>query len=132
VPRPRDGECAAPGFDVELALLIGPDADISDRELEAGWRAVGDRLCEEHANAGWRPWGWWAFTAREPMPNSRDGEVLRLAELEELTDVELAALAERAHEARLRVNTDRERLADSKSIDAPSIALWEQVKALAA
>jgi hypothetical protein len=62
------------------------------------------------------------------MPLKGDEETLRLAELRELTAGELAALRERATEAKLRVGTDRERLADGRSVDARAVELWDAVR----
>ena len=89
-----------------LALLIGPVrggpyGDPPDDVLELLWRRDRDRLLTDSGRVGARPWGWWRFEAREPRPSGAD-EAVRLAELGELTVEELAAMAERANEARLR------------------------------
>jgi hypothetical protein len=54
--------------------------------------------------------GWWVFEAGEDKPRGFDAEALRLAELGELRPDELAAVRERANEARLRVGTAAERI----------------------
>lgn len=127
----RIARTVALGSDVHLALAIGPtEGDgLTLEDLRIGWRYHGDGVCAEHRSCA-RPWGWWQFEAGEEMPLKRDEETLRLAELGELTDAELAALRERATEAKLRVGTDRERLADGRSVDAPTVDLWEAVRAL--
>ena len=131
-------------FDLHLALVIGPveGDDLSVDDLAVAWVHHRDTVMEEYVGPRCtRPWGFWRFELGEEPPrptwnsdarklDNPHAETLRLAEVGELTDAELAALRERANEARLRVGTDRERLADSKSVDAPSIELWEQVREL--
>jgi hypothetical protein len=55
---------------------------------------------------------------------------LRLAELSRLTDGELAALQERANEARLRIGTSREVLSNGDSLDRRAVELFEAVRAV--
>ena len=98
--------------DVVWPLLIGPtDRDpFTFEDLEVAWRHHRDELLRRHAGRdGRRPWGWWEFEAGEEQPRG-DDETVRLAELGELTDAELAALHERATEAGLRIGTPAERL----------------------
>lgn len=93
-------------FDVHLALLIGRvEGDgLSDEDLRLAWHYHRGKLVDEYSGPlGSRPWGWWAFEAGEEMP-CREVEPLRLAELGELRPEEVAALRERANEARLRVD----------------------------
>lgn len=126
-------------LDLELGLLIGPtEGDGLDHEdYELGWHYHAARILEEYVGpAATRPWGWWAFKADEPMPDGREGEAVRLAELGELDDAELAALRERANEARLRIGTDRERVSGGSlktpgaySVDGREVELWEAVEA---
>jgi len=125
MPRPRRsaGKRVEFGFDLHLELTIGPSTH-SLEELELGWRCHGNEVMEDYVGPpGTRPWGWWAFEAGEELPRerwnseagrleNRGAETVRLAELGELTDSELAALRERANEARLRIGTPREVLSD--------------------
>jgi hypothetical protein len=50
---------------------------------------------------------------------------VRLAQLGQVDVDELAALRERAHEAKLRVGTGRERLSDGVSLDARNVDFHE-------
>jgi hypothetical protein len=84
-----------------------------------------------------RPWAWWVFDRGEEKPRSQVAEAVRLAELGQLTDDELAVLRERADEARLRVGTARERVSGGSltspgaiSMDQEAIALFEAVRAV--
>ena len=75
--------------DVWILLLCGPmrghewPPEVM-AEMEAGWRAHRDKIMEEygdrHGDRLSRPWGWWVFEAKEPMPDHGE-EVARLAEL---------------------------------------------------
>ena len=107
--RDEDRADGRVGLRLHLALAIGPTEGDGLPSMICG--SAGDTTetgcCAEHRSCA-RPWGWWAFEAGEEMPLKRDEETLRLAEFGELTDVELAALRERANEAKLRVGTDRE------------------------
>jgi hypothetical protein len=88
---------------VWLDLVLGPPGKYTDAELEAGWAAYGDEIMENWKAGGppSRPWGYWVFELGEEMP-AYDDETVRLAELGELTDFEVAALAEDANEAKAR------------------------------
>jgi hypothetical protein len=96
-------------FDLELDLLIGSRGEFTEAEPERGWRVDGRELTEgARARSGcWRPWGWWRFEAGREEP-CRAEEVVYLAECGELTDAEVAAIAERANEARIRIGTPAE------------------------
>jgi len=117
-----------PSPHTELELLIGAASDVSGRELEVAWASVGHRLMEEHAQVGWRPWGWWVFEAGEDQPPDKESEAVRLAELAVLTADEVAALAERANEARMGHGTPRERISDGDSVDLAAVELFEAVE----
>ena len=54
-----------------------------------------------------------------------------MAELGELRADELAALRERANEAKLRIGTTRERSSDGVSMDARVVELFETVRTAA-
>ena len=83
--RPHHADDAPPLEDVWIALLCGPmrghewEPEVM-AEMEAGWRAHRDRIMEEWGDRPSRPWGWWRFEIREPMPD-REDEAARLAEL---------------------------------------------------
>jgi hypothetical protein len=120
--------------DVRLVLTVGPPGPgaVDDDDLRAGWELFGADLV---AGAGdcQRPWGYWTFELGEGQPRNPADAVVRLAELGELTSGELAALEERANEARLRVGTGRELLSGGNaksgvSLDAAAVALWERVR----
>jgi hypothetical protein len=137
--------------DLRLALLLGPvrDDGLADADLELGWRYYGGQIMREDVGpAGTRPWGWWRFVAGEERPRRiwnpetrrSEGiaaEAVRLAELGELRDDELAALRERANEARPRIGTPHERIAGGSlkrspraySVDARAVELLEAVEA---
>jgi hypothetical protein len=68
--------------------------DTRMRSIEAQWQADGPPMLEEWQaeRPGERPWAWWAFQAKEEMPDPWGGEVQRLLELgvmdpEEIEDV---------------------------------------------
>jgi hypothetical protein len=91
-----------------LALLIGPT--LGDGSATTIWSSAGDTTTlaslGQHADrAGCRPWGWWAFEAGERKPSGNGAQAVRLAELGELRYDELAALRERANEAKTRIGT---------------------------
>jgi hypothetical protein len=138
-------------LDAELALLIGPVGpyeapsggvvlpdDPPDEVLELIWERDGERLMADHAGRpGWRPWGYWRFVLGEEMPRG-DAEAVRLAELGDLRDEELAALHGRASGARTRIGTAREQWNSGhrpdcgccRSIDQQHVDLWEMVEAV--
>ena len=91
------------GLDALLGLVLGPVEDgLTVEQLEVAWTVEGDRLmadCRRNPNPGWRPAGWWLFTAGEPRPEDGPAEALRLVELGELDGDELEAVRERAAEA---------------------------------
>ena len=71
-----------------------------------------------------RAYGLWFVEAGEPMPRSWNEEAVRLAELGELDDSQLAALRERAMEAGLRVGTPDERISGRDRSTAAGVELW--------
>jgi hypothetical protein len=144
MPRYRDRRFQgnpATDFDLGLSLLIGPiTGGPSEEDLELVWELRGEQLAADHFRAGTRVWGWWRFVAREEKPADWDAETVQLAELGELTPDEVAAIAEKANEARLRIGTGRERLSGAGrqptprrdglvSVDQPAVALYEAVLA---
>jgi hypothetical protein len=95
-----------------LHLLMGaPVGRVSpfhnDEDMRAAWAAHGHQLLEQH-RAGSRPWSWWRFVAGEDRPSTTwamsglpfpfTPETMRLAELGELTDRELANLVGQARQ----------------------------------
>lgn len=117
-------------FDLRLDLLIGPTGQFTDAELERGWKIYGPELTD-HVRAGsqpgWRPWSWWRFEADREEPSDPEG-VAYLAARGELTDREIAAVAERANEARMRVGTPREHHGPDCHPDRDAVDLDEAVK----
>ena len=83
--RRSHADNAPPLDEVWIALLCGPmrghewETEVM-AEMEAGWAAHRDKIMEEYGDRPSRPWGWWVFEAKEPMPD-RDDEAARLAEL---------------------------------------------------
>ena len=143
------------------ALGIGPTTwePFTEEELEIGWEHHRERLMAQEAERpflpGSRPWGWWYFEAgREPhlapYPSSvfhsegTDEEylgalreyqfepVLWLAEHGHLRDDEVAALAEKANEARIRIDAGGGRIAGGPGggvpVDRWAIELYETVR----
>jgi hypothetical protein len=55
----------------------------------------------------------------EISPGPRDAETLRLAELGEFTDEEIAAIAEKANEARLRLAQDGVGITQARAGSSP-------------
>jgi hypothetical protein len=151
MPRVRgrlDPTGRSPTFD----LLIGPtDApgEYTIEELELLWERHGPEIMAgpHGRHGGTRPWAWWVFEAGEEQPSpvwdsetrqweGEGDETVRLVELGELTDAELAALREQANEARLRMGTRAERIsggwrdmAGAVLVDAEAVDLWERVEA---
>src|SRR5919197_566022 len=99
-----------------IELILGP-SEHTVEELELAWRAWGQAMLRSTRRVGSRPWAWWRFEAGEGEPSEAD-EPVRLAELGELRDDELAASAERASEARAGPGGDRR-----------TIKLWERITA---
>jgi len=116
-----------------IELLIGPttfEADPTVEELGVAWELHGARLMADYNGPpGTRPWAWWTFNLGEEMPQGGwDAEAIRLAELGELRPDELAALHERANEAKTRIGTPGELLSDGKSLDRRRVELYERVE----
>jgi hypothetical protein len=96
-----------------MELLIGPTRGFGPTvdDLGVAWALRADDIMSVHdGRAGTRPWAYWAFDLDEAKPSGWDAEAVRLAELGLLGRGELAALRERANEARLRMGTDKERI----------------------
>jgi hypothetical protein len=91
---------------VTMDLILGPSGStFAEDELELAWEAYGEELMGDFATGrslpGMRPWAYWKFELGEDPPD--DDPVVRLAELGLLRDEEVAAIAERANEARMRI-----------------------------
>jgi hypothetical protein len=126
---------------LKWCLSMGPSTmdRFTEPQLRRGWQVYGGELLREERPflSGTRPWGWWRFEAGEERPRPRGDQTVRLAELGELRDEELAKLRERANEARLRVGTPHERVSggalglspEAYSVDAQAVELWERVEA---
>jgi hypothetical protein len=69
-----------------------------------------------------------SILARRSRRGGSDAEAIRLAELGELRPDELAALHERANEAKTRIGTPSELLSDGKSLDRRCVGLYERVE----
>jgi hypothetical protein len=127
---------AVPYEVVLLDLMIGPTEpvqteELTVKELELAWAAHGERMMRNQpGRPGEWPWAHWFFDLGEEMPASCAEQVIRLAELGQLSDEEIAALAEHAHEA--RIGTTAERVSGGPgghSCDAREVELYAAVKA---
>lgn len=86
----------------EINLVVGPLplCEYTDEELKAGWALLKDKIMRNGRKHGNRPWAWWVYEqGGDPPPLERGASEVRLAELGELTDEELAELAKRAADA---------------------------------
>jgi hypothetical protein len=84
-----------------MALALGPSeatGEWSMGQLKRAWSLYGGRLMADRRTPGTRPWGWWAFEAREGRPEGEQAEALRLSELGELSPGEIAEVLERAQD----------------------------------
>ena len=124
--------------DAMLDLIIGPvQGGLSEKQLEVAWEAYGEEIMGwQRPGEPWRPLGYWRFVLGEYPPRPRDSETIRLAELGELSDEEIAAIAEKANEARLRIDTDGERISGGNRDtpgagfpDREAVELYEAVTA---
>jgi hypothetical protein len=132
-----------------MPLLIGPIAnsthprsgarlrdDPDDEVLRTVWELDRDELMRS-TPVGARPWAFWVFDVDEERPPASEhgAGTVRLAGLGLLERDELAALEERANEARMRVGTPRERMSggalggSGMSVDARAVELWHAVRA---
>jgi hypothetical protein len=90
---------------LEMCLTLGPSFlwvdDLSEADLEFGWREHGEAIVGTwERRHGSRPYGWWRFTiGEEPPPMEPGADVIRLAQLGELTEGELGDLRKKAVEA---------------------------------
>jgi hypothetical protein len=121
---------------MQLALVMGPSGEgFTEAQLRRGWTVFRSKLmARHHYGRPSRPWGWWKFEAGEDQPRGRNAEALRLAELGYLRADELAAVRERANEARLRVGTGREHISAKgtdmeQRPDREAVELLEAVEA---
>lgn len=110
-----------------LELIIGPtEGKYTEEQLEVAWRANREEVLADLSTGrsvpGFRPWAYWKFElAEEPH---QDHEPIRLAELGLLRDEEIAAIAERANEARARIGSTAEHV----TADVEVVKLYEAVK----
>ena len=84
---------------------------------------------------GSRPWAWWVFEQGEAPPQQQPGaNVIRLAELGELSEAESAGLAKRAAEAKALIESGTPRnyvaTGQGRCLDheREAIDLWERVQ----
>lgn len=102
MPRLRGGWVYDRSCGAILDLMIGPtDApgELTVEQLEVAWAVERDGImedCRRNPTPGWRPWGWWEFSMREPQPEGAAAEALRLLELGEMDTAEVAAVKRRA------------------------------------
>jgi hypothetical protein len=120
-------------FDLQLDLLIGSRGEFTEAELGRGWRVYGRELVEQALTSSspcWRPWGWWEFEARREQPEDDNAAVVFLAERGERTAQELAWIAERADQARPRIDTPFEHISGDGRYrpDVEAVELHEAVR----
>ena len=110
MPRPI-AHVSPPENSVQLvfALLLGPVADCpyTEAQLRSAWEVRRDEWLSRPRRPGFRPWAHWWFDIGEDRPKD-DAAATRLAELGLLREDEVAAIAERANEAKLRIGTATE------------------------
>ena len=101
----------------------------TEEELELGVAGL-RRGGHGHAQRGpgQRPWAYWRFELGEEPPQD-DRQPIRLAELGLLRDDEVAAIAERANEARPRIGTTAEHYGPNCWPDRDAVELHEAVTA---
>jgi hypothetical protein len=100
-------------LDIYLDLLMGPHGGFTEEQLRIAWDVERDSIMEHNRNNSAtianRPWGYWKFELGEEPPEHDEKlhlpwpEAIRLAELGELRPDEIAALAEKAAEAKARI-----------------------------
>jgi hypothetical protein len=125
-----------PTVNAAIELLTGPvDGGLTVDQLKVAWEVErGWLMTDGGRGPGRRPWAHWWFDLGEEIPRDFAAEAVRLAELGLLRDDELAALRERATEARLRVGTAAERISAlgthmEQRPDRDAVALYEAVAA---
>jgi hypothetical protein len=115
---------------VTLDLLLGRSTEPTEEQLELAWEAYGEEIMGNNQGRGLpgtRPWAYWRFELGEDRPDGDDAAI-RLAELGLLRDDEIAAIAERANEARMRIGTAAEHHGPNYWPDRDAVELHEAVK----
>jgi hypothetical protein len=128
-------------LDIYLDLIMGPHGRFTEDQLRIAWEVERDNFRSgSRAHLADRYWGYWKFELGEEPPSDGDlmlpwSQAVRLAELGDLSAGEIAALRERANEARARIQkgwhherisalgTDCERWADREAVEG-----WRRVK----
>jgi hypothetical protein len=129
----------------------------SDEERREAWEARREKLLQRYLDPpftpGNRPWGWWAYVAERPQHLVALTEILDFKGTEEeeaeawdeykiepvewmaahghLTPEEIAAITEKANEARPRIGTDAEHIGSGGTdrADQRAVKLHEAVTA---
>lgn len=119
-------------IDLTFDLILGPtEGWVTEEQLELAWGAYGEEMMRHNgagrSRPGMRPWAYWKFELGEEQPEN-DQEAIRLAELGLLRDDEIATIAERANEARMRVGTAAEHRGPNCHPDRDAVELHEAVK----
>jgi hypothetical protein len=113
-------------FRVTLALIGGPAGpEFTEEDLRLAWETYGEDLTLR--SPGTRPWAYWRFELGEDPPDGDDAAI-RLAELGLLRDDEIAAIAERANEARARIGTAAEHYGPNYRPDHDAVELHEAAR----
>jgi hypothetical protein len=115
---------------VTLDLLLGRSTELTEEQLELAWEAYVEEIMSNGAGRGvpgTRPWAYWRFELGEDRPDG-DHAAIRLAELGLLRDDEIAAIAERANEARPRIGTTAEHYGPNFRPDVRAVELHEAVR----
>ena len=138
-----------------FALMLGHVGSVfaSDEECRAAWVKRREEIMARDWPTGHRPWGWWAFEAERPkhlvsltevldFEGTQDEEAEALDEYKtepvewmaahgHLTAEEIAAITEKANEARPRIGTDSEHIGSGgvDRADQRAVKLYEAITA---
>jgi hypothetical protein len=79
----------------DWTFLASEEEALAEEELLEAWEELRDELIEEQGRKvpGSRPWGWWNFDRKQPMPFPHQREAEILASIGILTEAEQTALA---------------------------------------
>ena len=119
---------------ISAPLLDG--TTVSPTRTSVAWEIHGAKIMEgRELRHGSRPWGWWVFEkGEEPPPLEPGANEIRLAELGELSEEEIADLARRAAEAKAIIDSGKPRGYVSTDgggpidIEQDAVDLWERVQ----
>lgn len=117
-------------FGLMLNLILGPhlgDGQWTEPQLRRGWWVYRQQLMtpKREPRPGERPWGFWKFDLGEEPPEGDHAQVVRLAELGELSPQETAEIRERGLAAKRRLETERNiHIGEHQRM----VAMWQAVE----